>query len=540
MGRSAGSEQPASQQGSDVVLVSMPFGPLFQPSMGLSLLKPAIAQLGVTTKLLYFTFRFAELIGASSYLQISEGQPASYDLVGEWIFSAALFGNASSDAEGYIEEVLGKHLAAHEYMKPVSEAFLRSIIEARAKAESFLGECQHSVTKRAPRIVGFTSVFQQQVASLALARRIKAQNPETFIVFGGANCEGIMGIEVLRQFPFVDAVISGEGDLIFPELVRNVLQGEPLSGLQGVYTRDGTLSVCTKTCYTNAPLVCDLDTLPYPDYDDFFEQLGASRLDSLRAPRIPFETSRGCWWGEQAHCTFCGLNGATMVYRSKSCTRAVEELVYLSTKYPGYDISAVDNIMNMKYFKDFIPELVTRRLGVQLFYEVKANLKKWQVQLLRQAGVTTIQPGIESLSTQVLKLMRKGVRAIENIQLLKWCKELGIRPFWNIIWGFPGEGPEEYASMADLIPLLAHLQPPESAAAIRLDRFSPNFECSEQLGFSDVAAYPAYRYIYPLEPAAVANLAYYFTFKYSSPQDVARYTESVVKSIASWKEVSET
>ena len=132
---------------------------------------------------------------------------------------------------------------------------------------------------------------------------------------------------------------------------------------------------------------------------------------------------------------------------------------------------------------------------MELFYEVKANLKKAQVRLLRDAGVRVIQPGIESFSNDVLARMRKGVRGLQNIQLLKWCKEFGITPQWNLLWGFPHEPPEEYARMAALLPLLTHLTPPQTASAIRIDRFSPNFDRAEALGFADVqpfAGLPAY------------------------------------------------
>ena len=84
-----------------------------------------------------------------------------------------------------------------------------------------------------PQLVGFTSVFQQHVASLALARRIKAAAPATVVVLGGANCEGVMGAETVRSFAFVDAAVSGEGDLVFPELARRVLEGRPLEDLPG-------------------------------------------------------------------------------------------------------------------------------------------------------------------------------------------------------------------------------------------------------------------------------------------------------------------
>jgi ribosomal peptide maturation radical SAM protein 1 len=194
----------------------------------------------------------------------------------------------------------------------------------------------------------------------------------------------------------------------------------------------------------------------------------------------------------------------------------------------------------MSYFKDFIPALAERKLGLELFYEVKANLKKEQVRQLRDAGITTIQPGIESLSDSVLQLMRKGVRALQNIQLLKWCKELEVVPDWNFLWGFPGESPAEYLRLAELVPLLTHLPPPNFALTMRLDRFSPNFDQSEQFGFKNLLPFPAYNHVYRLPPDAVANLAYFFTFEYAAPQDVDTYTKPLATEIGKWQSCHST
>ena len=153
----------------------------------------------------------------------------------------------------------------------------------------------------------------------------------------------------------------------------------------------------------------------------------------------------------------------------------------------------------MRYFKDFIPGLIASNLGVSFYYETKSNLNKTQVRLLRDARISEIQPGIESLSDAVLKLMRKGVSGLQNIQLLKWCKELGVKCDWNFLWGFPGEAAEEYARLAGVVPLLTHLQPPESYATIRLDRFSPNYFDAERMGFTEVQPLAA---VPPRLPAA--------------------------------------
>jgi ribosomal peptide maturation radical SAM protein 1 len=516
----------------DVALVSMPFGPVLSPSIGLSLLRAELAEHQVAARVHYFSIRFAESIGQAFYSGIAEqNRPALEDLAGEWLFSKALFGTNSIDDGQYVTELLEDFY---------SNALIARLLRARERVDSFLDECLDILLRHAPRIVGFTSMFQQHTASLALARRLKQASPATFIVFGGANCEGVMGAETVRSFPFVDAAVSGEADLVFPVLVRRVMDGAPVTGLPGVRSRDGIEQEFAAGVFSNGPMVRELDRLPLPDYSDYFDQFKASRYDREWQPSVFLETSRGCWWGERMHCTFCGLNGATMAFRSKSPARALAEITEMARRHRGCDIQAVDNILDFKYFSEVLPALAERRLKVNLFYETKSNLKKEHVRRLRRAGVVAIQPGIESFSDQVLKLMRKGVTALQNIQVLKWCKELGVQPSWNFIWGFPGEPPEEYERLADLVPLLTHLPAPVAHAKIRLDRFSPNFFDAERLGFTDVKPLPAYEHIYRLSLTAVANLACYFTYAYAEPRDVDRYTSRLARELEKWRHVAET
>jgi ribosomal peptide maturation radical SAM protein 1 len=517
----------------DVALVSMPFGPVFAPSIGLSLLRAELAEHHVAARVHYFTIPFAESIGQAFYSDIAEnGRPALEDLAGEWLFSSAVFETSSAgNAARYVKELLEDYY---------SDALIARLLRARERVDAFLDTCLEAVLTGAPRIVGFTSVFQQHTASLALARRIKQASPSTFVVFGGANCEGVMGAETVRSFPFVDAAVSGEADLVFPELVRRAIDGAPLAGLPGVRSRESVDREFAAGVFSNGPMVREMDRLPLPDYSDYFDQFRASRYRRGRQPSVFLETSRGCWWGERMHCTFCGLNGATMAFRSKSPARALAEVTELARRHPGCDIQAVDNILDLEYFEAFLPALAERRLKSSLFYETKSNLKKEQVRRLRGAGVLRIQPGIESFSDAVLKLMRKGVTGLQNIQLLKWCAELGVEPSWNFIWGFPGEPPEEYERLARLVPLLTHLPAPGAHAKIRLDRFSPNFFDAERLGFTDVKPMPAYAHVYPLPDSAVANLASYFTYGYAEPRDVDAYTRRLTRELQKWERPAKT
>jgi radical SAM superfamily enzyme YgiQ (UPF0313 family) len=148
---------------------------------------------------------------------------------------------------------------------------------------------------------------------------------------------------------------------------------------------------------------------PSPIYDDFFERLARSPFRAELSPEVAilFESSRGCWWGAKSHCTFYGLNAATMKFRSKPAAQVAEEILDLAARYKILKFVAIDDIIDLKHVRDLLPLLKESDCDLELFYETKANLTKEQVRAFRDAGVIELQPGIESLSTPILRLMRK-------------------------------------------------------------------------------------------------------------------------------------
>jgi ribosomal peptide maturation radical SAM protein 1 len=357
--------------------------------------------------------------------------------------------------------------------------------------------------------------------------RLGANAP--LIVFGGSNCEGVMGSTLLKSFPWVDYVCCGEGDQVFVEFVESFLQGKD-TRIQGIVGRHangmGEFS-------TPAP-VRNLDELPFPDFADYFATLQHLGLDEAMTPSLAIETSRGCWWGEISHCMFCGLNGLTMKYRAKSDDRILRELDYLANEWGALTLQVVDNILNLDFFKSFFRELIRRRMKLNLLFETKSNLKREQLQLMKHAGVRHVQPGIESLSDAILSEMKKGVSGLQNVWLLKTCRELGISLSWNWLAGFPGEEPSEYDRMANWIPLLYHLQPPLGFGSIHLDRFSPYFNFPNSFGIRNVRAAHPYKSIYPLDDQTLYDLAYYFDFDYEDGRNPENYTNRFGDEILKW------
>jgi ribosomal peptide maturation radical SAM protein 1 len=506
----------------------MPFGAV-RTAIGPSLLEGHLDRLGVESRILYLNMRFARLLGGSEYEEVAERMPTQ-SLAGDWVFAPQLFGDRP-DADAAWRDAFRERFARYLDPGPALELLDR----ARALADPFLDACMNDVPWQEYDLVGFTSTFFQHVASLALARRIKERFPDTVVGFGGGNCEDVMGLQLHQSFPFVDFVCSGEADVSLPHVVQAVIQGQDLGEIPGVVSRrDGLSQAKTLT----PERVRDMDTLPHPRYDDFFAQRAEIWPQANEQAGVLMESSRGCWWGEKHHCTFCGLNGLAMTFRSKSADRVLAELDALTDRYHPSFVAMVDNILDMRYFRDLLPALRDRGLALDLFYETKANLTKDQLLTLRAAGVHTIQPGIESLSTDVLKIMRKGTTAVQNLQLLKWCKEIGIKAYWNFIFGFPGEDPDEYGKMAALIPAIPHLQPPVSVGPIRLDRFSPNLVSASELGFSNVRPDRSYRHVYALPDGDLDHLAYYFEHDYEDAREPESYAGQLRDAVRCWHEQS--
>lgn len=165
--------------------------------------------------------------------------------------------------------------------------------------------------------------------------------------------------------------------------------------------------------------------------------------------------------------------------------------------------------MDMGYFRSLLPEIRDRGWDMRIHYEVKSNLKRDQIELLRDSGVRHIQPGIESLSSSVLKLMEKGVTGARNVQILRDCEEANLTVSWNYLVGFPGEEEELYEAVLRQLPALAHLQPPSLAARIVLERFSPYFN-KPWLGFEDRTPGAVYPVIYALDSEQLSNMVYLF------------------------------
>jgi ribosomal peptide maturation radical SAM protein 1 len=481
----------------DALIIVPPFAGLDRPSLAAHVLQACAAEAGVRVRVLYANLLLGAEIGELNYEAVCYAPSGA--LLGERFFAAAAYDIPPFGHDLNYQAYFDKSPERFDEEVSIDLAELRRLEpQVRDWADAIAGV----VAARGYKVVGCTTIFEQTAASVALLDRVKRLRPETLTVVGGANCEGEMAEGILSLGARIDYVFSGESEASFTDFMRRVLSGETPA----------------ERIIRGQPCM-NLDALPTPDFSEFYEQFALAIPDSKLAESefilLPYESSRGCWWGEKHHCTFCGLNAQTMEHREKSPDRVIEELQRLLEKHPTRKVCVVDNIMPRSYFKTLLPRLAAEVPGLKAFYEQKSNLSLDNVVDLVAAGVCDIQPGIEALSTPLLRRMDKGVSARQNIALMRYARAAGLSLTWNLLYAFPGDQLDDYEQTLALVPLLRHLCPPAGLSFLSLDRFSPYHDFPERYGITNLHPMPGYASVLPPR-ADVSKVAYHFLGDYRS------------------------
>jgi ribosomal peptide maturation radical SAM protein 1 len=520
---------PRDSEGSDgataamrTLLIDMPFGLVERPALGLSLLKPELERCGCSCDISYANHRFSAVLGAADYRRVADDLPDEA-LAGEWVFAEALFGPGAAPLREF-----GALLLSRWGQRP---DLLPVLQRARALAESFVEEVVDSIDWAAYRLVGFTSSCHQNLAALAVARSVKAEHPHVTIAFGGPNWDGEMGLAQLRAFGFVDFACVGEADESLPELARRLIENGEGPLPDGVAGRvDGHVELGGPGPRPPA----DLDELPLPDFRDYVAALAAGGLAGSEQRTVSVEASRGCWWSGRGPCSFCGQNGTSRVYREKSPGRVLDELLAAAGRCPGATVELTDNVVSPNFLRDVLPRVAGTALEGKLFFEARPTITKADVALLAALGCR-VQFGIESFCDHTLDLMRKGVRGLENLRLLKWCRIYGVRPAWNILYGVPGEIDGDLEAMLAILPRVRFLTPPRHCAPVRLQRFSPLFEEAARSGLRDLRPVPSYGRVYPFPDDVLRDIAYFFDVAEEVPRSTAALRFRLRKEVERWQ-----
>ena len=497
----------------DICLVNMPYAPVRVPSIALGILQAILEKDGFSVLSHYANIHFAAEIGVREYSRLWMIL-RSENAIAEWTFSHVAFPEHSPDTEEFIKLLDERNSHFLDLPDPVGR-----LLAVRNIASHFVDQLAEQVLALNPRIVGCTSTFFQHVSSLALLRRIREKDPSVVSLMGGANCESIMGVTTHRMFDWVDYVVSGEAEDIISDLCRKALdQGRDIPGDEipygvfGPVHRDAGYPFSGAEQGVECPraVTKELNNQPPPNYDDYLQTFNSCpAVSSEIRVGLLVEGSRGCWWQKNDGCSFCGLNGSGRKFRKKTVKTILNEYAKLSDRYGINRFEMVDNVLDPSLIDGLAPELIKQGTPYDIFFEIRAGLRRSEFDKLRNAGIIWVQPGIESLHPGILKLMNKGSEAWQNVQILKWCSQFGIRCSWILMHGLPGEEDQWYEEMAEFLPALFHLQAPRSLTRVRYVRFSHYHANPERYGLKLTPARP-FSLVYPIPVNDLANLVYYF------------------------------
>lgn len=449
------------------LFVVPPFQEPTNPAIGVSNLLSLTREMGFKSKILYENISLLQDLSLPVYNFIIGSAPSPTLLIGDFIY--ALLGMPEDRREDainrYLKEIISEMLVNHPR---IINAYKDFILKTMPVIEQAGVRTIERILAEDPDIVGFTIGANQLNAGLYLAKKLKEAVPKKQVWVGGSYCTGKVGYQLLKYFPFIDVMFTGESEKSLEAALKSFEYGE-IAQINGVVTRQmcdaGEEIPEEKLC---PQLVENLDELPIPDYSDYVDAIKKTGVADKIKPNLLMETSRGCWWAQKEPCYFCGLNMQTKKYRSKSAGRVLEEISQHIDKYGIYRIIMVDNVLNQRFFKDLFPSLKDRFKDLMIYYEVRCHLSKEELGILHDAGVKVVQGGVEALDYEMLELLHKGTHSWQNIQFIKWCEELDINIKYNLLYAIPRESTQMYRRVLKLLKCIHHLRPP-TPARIHLD-----------------------------------------------------------------------
>jgi len=278
-------------------------------------------------------------------------------------------------------------------------------------------------------VIGFSTFDKNSLLNMMLAKKIKESNRDNVIVFGGPDCaRWIYGNFYIRT-EWVDAVVTGEGELITNKLISKIEKNKKIKTCKGCliknngYIHDGG----------DFPLINNLDSLPFPDFSDF-------KLAKYKLPyTLPMITTRGCPF----NCMFCGERLHGYRYRERSIKNVIREFKFQKKKHDVSRFLLWDSTINAnpKRLSELCNEIIKEKLDIRWGADARAtsDLSLDVLKKMYKAGCRCLHFGIESGSQRVLNLMKKGTNVKDMQNVLKWTKEAEILTLAYFVVGYPGE-----------------------------------------------------------------------------------------------------
>ncbi len=419
------------------------------PTLGVSTLKNALNK-KVTSKILYPSIQMfleSRLMESPYFMELLDNIPLQ---VSEYLF----FEGSPTDAAEIFPP------SSQINVEPYDLEYLKSI------ANDILWKTVNEIVELHPTVLVYSLTFGCYNFAKKLFSEVKLAIPDIKIVVGGSNCDVGFSAELIKSITQIDYIICDETPSIFVELIEDILNKKAF--ISKYVTSKNHLANSIKT-------IENMDELVPPDFSDYMELVRNYNI-SEDFITLPYEVSRGCWWCQKKPCTMCGFFGIKKNFVIKSPEKVIKELKQISQKYGIKKFRFSDLVQPKTEYLQQIQNLST--LNLNLFWEIRPDIDEYDVFLLRNIGVTFSQIGLESLSTEQLKMMNKGTTGIYNIYVLLLCASYKIDVEWNYLYGFQNDIEKWYTDVIKIIPFIYHLQPPVMRK-VWINKYSEGFNENE-------------------------------------------------------------
>ena len=306
----------------------------------------------------------------------------------------------------------------------------------------------NKILKTNSQVVIFTTHTTSVVSSLLISKLIKQIDKSKIIIFIGHKCSRAQMAYDFIKYPQIDYVCPGETEIALIELLKKLEKNssKELPQCKGfLLKKNNKIIDCG-----NPDIVENLDLLPFPEYEDFKEDIEKNLYSQPN--RLDLLNSRGCTNG----CHFCYERLYWQKFRTMSAEKLFEQIVYHMKNFPKINYFYFNSLLlnaDLEVLEKFCDLILKNNIKINWAGQamIRKDMTKNILTKMAKAGCNWLGYGIESGSQKILNKMNKKFNIKDAYEVLKNTHNAGISVQINIIFGFPTETKQDFQQTLNFV-----------------------------------------------------------------------------------------